>query len=268
MLVRRLEMLPIECVARGYLIGSGWRDYIDTGRGVRPPPADGLRQADRLPQPIFTPATKATEGHDMNITRAEAADMVGAATCWRRPSGSRWPSTRAGAERCAARRDHPGRHQVRARAPTPSGAAGAGRRGGHAGLLAPVARRPVGARRAPRRRSTSSTCATGSTRSAGTTPRPRRSCRRDVVAGTQARYREAPRTHHGGAAGDAGGGDRDAEGRRPRPPGPGRGRRAGAARVRRRGRGADRQAHRAGDRRRRPARARPARCARSCSRTP
>jgi phosphoribosylaminoimidazole-succinocarboxamide synthase len=77
MLVRRLEMLPIECVARGYLIGSGWRDYIDTGEvcGHRLP--TGLRQADRLPAPIFTPATKATEGHDINISRVEAAEMVG-----------------------------------------------------------------------------------------------------------------------------------------------------------------------------------------------
>jgi len=77
MLVRRLEMLPIECVARGYLIGSGWRDYIDTGQvcGHRLP--TGLRQGDRLPWPIFTPATKASEGHDMNITREQAADMVG-----------------------------------------------------------------------------------------------------------------------------------------------------------------------------------------------
>jgi phosphoribosylaminoimidazole-succinocarboxamide synthase len=78
MLVRRLEMLPIECVARGYLIGSGWRDYIDTGEvcGHRLP--TGLRRADRLPAPIFTPATKAAEGHDVNITRAQAAEMVGA----------------------------------------------------------------------------------------------------------------------------------------------------------------------------------------------
>jgi phosphoribosylaminoimidazole-succinocarboxamide synthase len=78
MLVRRLEMLPIECVARGYLIGSGWRDYIDTGEvcGHRLP--TGLRQGDRLPAPIFTPATKATEGHDINIPGAEAARMVGA----------------------------------------------------------------------------------------------------------------------------------------------------------------------------------------------
>jgi len=77
-LVRRLRMLPIECVARGYLAGSGWRDYGATGEVcVRRLPA-GLRQADRLPEPIFTPATKATEGHDLNIGREEAAALVGA----------------------------------------------------------------------------------------------------------------------------------------------------------------------------------------------
>ncbi len=78
MLVKRLRMLPIECVARGYLVGSGWKDYQETGAvcGHSLPP--GLRQADRLPRPIFTPATKATEGHDMNISRDAAAEIVGA----------------------------------------------------------------------------------------------------------------------------------------------------------------------------------------------
>jgi phosphoribosylaminoimidazole-succinocarboxamide synthase len=78
MLVKRLRMLPIECVARGYLVGSGWTDYQDTGAVCGHPLPHGLRQADRLPQPIFTPATKATEGHDMNISRHEAAEIVGA----------------------------------------------------------------------------------------------------------------------------------------------------------------------------------------------
>lgn len=80
MLVERLEMLPVECVARGYLAGSGWRDYLETGAvcGHRLP--TGLRQADPLPRPIFTPATKAPEGHDQNITREEAADLVGGGT--------------------------------------------------------------------------------------------------------------------------------------------------------------------------------------------
>lgn len=80
MVVRRLEMLPVECVARGYLAGSGWRDYRETGAVCGHALPAGLRQADRLPEPIFTPATKATEGHDLNISREEAADLVGAET--------------------------------------------------------------------------------------------------------------------------------------------------------------------------------------------
>jgi phosphoribosylaminoimidazole-succinocarboxamide synthase len=74
---RRLEMLPIECVVRGYLAGSGWKDYRASGEvcGHRLP--EGLRESDKLPQPIFTPATKAQEGHDENITREQAAELVG-----------------------------------------------------------------------------------------------------------------------------------------------------------------------------------------------
>ena len=74
---RRLAMLPIECVVRGYLAGSGWKDYLDTGEvcGHRLPP--GLRESERLPGPIFTPATKAKEGHDENIDRDQAAELVG-----------------------------------------------------------------------------------------------------------------------------------------------------------------------------------------------
>ncbi len=75
---RRLEMLPIECVVRGYLSGSGWKDYRATGAvcGHRLP--GGLVESERLPQPIFTPATKAQTGHDENIDRAAAAALVGA----------------------------------------------------------------------------------------------------------------------------------------------------------------------------------------------
>jgi phosphoribosylaminoimidazole-succinocarboxamide synthase len=75
---RRLEMLPIECVVRGYLSGSGWKDYQKTGLvcGHRLPA--GLRESDRLPEPIFTPATKAQTGHDENITREQGATIVGA----------------------------------------------------------------------------------------------------------------------------------------------------------------------------------------------
>jgi phosphoribosylaminoimidazole-succinocarboxamide synthase len=74
---RRLTMLPIECVVRGYLVGSGWNDYLGSGEvcGHRLPA--GLREADELPAPIFTPATKAQEGHDENIDRERAAELVG-----------------------------------------------------------------------------------------------------------------------------------------------------------------------------------------------
>jgi phosphoribosylaminoimidazole-succinocarboxamide synthase len=77
MMCTRLEMLPIECVVRGYLAGSGWRDYERTGTvcGHRLPP--GMRESDRLPEPIFTPATKAVEGHDENIDEERAAELCG-----------------------------------------------------------------------------------------------------------------------------------------------------------------------------------------------
>ena len=74
---RRLDMLPLECVVRGYLAGSGWKDYLATGSvcGIELPP--GLPESERLPQPIFTPATKAKEGHDENIDAERAAALVG-----------------------------------------------------------------------------------------------------------------------------------------------------------------------------------------------
>ena len=77
MLVRKARMLPIECVARGYLSGSGWKEYRSGGAvcGIRLP--GGLVESDRLPEPIFTPATKAETGHDENITLEQAAQIVG-----------------------------------------------------------------------------------------------------------------------------------------------------------------------------------------------
>jgi len=79
MLVRKTDPLPVECVARGYLSGSGWKDYQKTGAvcGIALPA--GLRESDRLPQPIFTPATKAETGHDENISEAEAGAIIGEA---------------------------------------------------------------------------------------------------------------------------------------------------------------------------------------------
>jgi len=78
MLVRKTSPVPLECVARGYLAGSGWKEYVATGQVCGVPLPTGLRESDRLPEPIFTPATKATSGHDINISEAEATRLVGA----------------------------------------------------------------------------------------------------------------------------------------------------------------------------------------------
>jgi phosphoribosylaminoimidazole-succinocarboxamide synthase len=79
MVVRKTQPLPIECVVRGYVSGSGWKDYRSSGKicGIALPP--GLRESDRLPEPIFTPATKAVSGHDENISFEQAAKLVGGA---------------------------------------------------------------------------------------------------------------------------------------------------------------------------------------------
>lgn len=81
MLVKKLEMFPIECVARGYLAGSGWKEYQQTGKvcGIALQP--GIRENGLLPEPLFTPATKAQEGHDENITFEQACGLVGEEMC-------------------------------------------------------------------------------------------------------------------------------------------------------------------------------------------
>lgn len=80
MVVRKTTVFPVECVVRGYLSGSGWKEYQATGKvcGIALP--SGLRESEMLPEPIFTPATKAESGHDMNITFAQMAEIVGADT--------------------------------------------------------------------------------------------------------------------------------------------------------------------------------------------
>jgi phosphoribosylaminoimidazole-succinocarboxamide synthase len=77
MVVQKTQPLPIECVVRGYVSGSGWKDYRTTGRICGIPLPAGLRESDRLPEPIFTPATKAATGHDENISFERAASLIG-----------------------------------------------------------------------------------------------------------------------------------------------------------------------------------------------
>lgn len=77
MLARRAAVIPVECVARGYLAGSGWKEYVATGTLAGEPLPAGLRESARLPEPRFTPATKAESGHDENISRAHAYGLLG-----------------------------------------------------------------------------------------------------------------------------------------------------------------------------------------------
>src|SRR6185312_932552 len=77
MLVKKLEMFPVECVVRGYLSGSGWKEYQKLGTVCGLPLPKGLRESDRLPEPIFTPSSKALVGHDENITLETVAGMIG-----------------------------------------------------------------------------------------------------------------------------------------------------------------------------------------------
>ena len=77
MLCRRTQVVPIECIARGYITGSGWKDYQRTGSVCGIALAEGLRNSDRLPEPLFTPSTKADTGHDENISFAEGVEIVG-----------------------------------------------------------------------------------------------------------------------------------------------------------------------------------------------
>jgi phosphoribosylaminoimidazole-succinocarboxamide synthase len=77
MLVKRTEVFPVECVVRGYITGSGWKDYLKTGEICGHKLPQGLVESQQLPEPIFTPATKAEEGHDENISEARAGEIIG-----------------------------------------------------------------------------------------------------------------------------------------------------------------------------------------------
>ena len=114
MIVRPCRVVPIECVVRGYLVGSGWRDYQRTGSvsGHRLPA--GLRNCESFPEPLFTPATKADRGHDENISFAEMIDAVGREVSEELRRRSLEIYRRGAAHACAVR-DHSGRHEVRIR---------------------------------------------------------------------------------------------------------------------------------------------------------
>jgi phosphoribosylaminoimidazole-succinocarboxamide synthase len=102
MVVRRAEMLPVECIVRGYLSGSAWAEYSRSGTMHGQPLPAGMRQSSKLPEPVFTPSTKATSGHDENISYEQAAELLGdkVAAAAREISLEAY---RAGAERAAAR---------------------------------------------------------------------------------------------------------------------------------------------------------------------
>ena len=146
MLARRTTPLPVECVARGYMSGSGWKDYKATGEvcGIALPA--GLRESDRLPEPIFTPATKADSGHDENISEAAAAQVVGAELLARLKTLT-LALYAHGVAHAESQGHHPRRHQVRVR-PDRRRRAAADRRDDDAGLVALLAEGHVRARRA------------------------------------------------------------------------------------------------------------------------
>jgi phosphoribosylaminoimidazole-succinocarboxamide synthase len=102
MLVHRAEMLPIECIVRGYLSGSAWKEYRTDGTMHGTPLPAGLSESDRLPEPVFTPSTKAHEGHDVNISFEEAVELVGPELAERARQAS-LDLYREGAEWAAAR---------------------------------------------------------------------------------------------------------------------------------------------------------------------
>ena len=171
-------MYPVECVARGYITGSGWKEYQQTGSvcGIELPA--GLRESDKLPEPIFTPATKAEVGdHDENIDFERAVELIGDRALMEE-------LRRVTIELYEHARDHAAERGIIIAdtkfefGSSPGRRGRARRRGADARLVAILARRRLRARPRRRRRSTSSTCATGSTSRAGTTRRPGPSCPR------------------------------------------------------------------------------------------
>ncbi len=111
MLVRRTEVVPFECVVRGYLAGSGWKDYLQTGKVCGHTLPEGLLESSRLPEPIFTPATKAETGHDINVSRSVMAEALGEELAGELERIS-LDLYRASGSSCRRVRDHNRRYQV------------------------------------------------------------------------------------------------------------------------------------------------------------
>ena len=185
--VKKLEMLPVECVVRGYISGSGWKDYQATGKvsGIELP--EGLRESDRLPEPIYTPSTKADEGHDEAIDFEATVELAGSRELAEKLRDATLAVYKAVAayalERGVILADTKFEFGLDAER-----RAGARRRGVHAGLLALLAGRPVRAGQAASRRSTSSTCATGRPAPGWDKTPPAPPIPDDVVAATRERY--------------------------------------------------------------------------------
>ena len=190
MLVRKSEVVPIECVVRGYLSGSGWKEYQASGTvcGIKLPA--GLRESDQLPEPIFTPATKAEIGeHDENITFEQTCARVGrdlAEELRRRSLDIYKPRRRLRPHP----RHHHRRHQIRIR-PQCRRRADPHRRSPHARLLPLLARRPVRPRQRPADLRQTIRPRLAHRRAAGTKTARRRNCRAEVVAHTRAKYIDA-----------------------------------------------------------------------------
>ena len=186
---RRLEMLPIECVVRGYLAGSGWKDYRRDGRGLRPPAA---RRARRVAAAARADLHAGDEGARPATTRTSTAPR-------RSSSSARRASTRSRRRRSRSTAPSPStRASAGSSSPTRSSSSASTRRVGSCSATRrsrPTRRasgRPTSTRPAARRRpSTSSSCATTASRSAGTRPLPAPSCRTTSSTGTRARYIEA-----------------------------------------------------------------------------
>ena len=146
MRVKKLEMYPVECIVRGYLTGSGWKEYKEGGAvcGIELPP--NLLESDQLPEPIFTPSTKAEIGdHDENVSFDRAAEILGDRALLEELSRVSIEVYKRGAEQAARARDPPRRHQVRVRQRRRRRGRPR-RRGADPGLLALLAGRLLGAR--------------------------------------------------------------------------------------------------------------------------